>query len=132
MNSSKKLSGKAVRQKGLNFERDLAKSLRHIFPDVERQLEFQSSQAKGVDLRGTEPYLIQCKRSRKYASITKIEEVVPQKGKIPVLVSKGDNLKAVAVLYLEDFILMLEKIHLADKLSGLPEFKEEIVIDDLI
>ena len=108
----RKISHAGARQKGLDFEREVAKMLRHIYPKCERQLEFQQSQAAGVDLRGTDPYKIQCKRKARYDSILAIEEVVTTSpNDVPVLITKGDKKKPVAVLYLDDFIKILEKLN---------------------
>ncbi len=48
------MSGKRSRDKGLNFERAIAKKFREVgFPLAERQLEFQINQAQGIDLKNT-------------------------------------------------------------------------------
>lgn len=89
----------------------MAKQLEDIFPDAERHLEFQKSEAKGFDLKNTGELRIQCKRNRKYASIIKIEEVVDTGNIIPVLVTKGDNKEPIACVYLKDFIKFLKRYY---------------------
>lgn len=104
------MSGAASRRKGLNFERELAKRFREegIFPDAKRHLEFQFSECAGYDLDNTGNLKIQAKRNKKYCSITKIEEV--KEDGIPVLITKGDGLRPVACLYLDDFIKIIKDV----------------------
>lgn len=100
-------SPKTARKAGLDFEREVANALRHIFPEAERQLEFQASQAEGVDLKGTGNLKIQCKNRQAYASIATINEIRATDG-IPVLVTKGVRQPAMAVLPFENFVQLLE------------------------
>lgn len=108
------MSGAMARRKGHGFERDIANKLKSegIFPEAKRHLENQFQEALGYDLDNCGKYYIQCKRNRKYASITKIEEVqlakLP-KDAVPVLITRGDNTEPVVVLYLKDFIPLLKK-----------------------
>ena len=103
--------GKLSRTKGLSFERQIAIKLREIFPNARRHLEYQSEEANGVDLVNTGAFRIQCKKLKKYAPITCIEEVVcdPVMGDIPVLITAGDNKPAMAVLPLDDFLKLISK-----------------------
>lgn len=98
-------------KKGKQFERDVAIALGHIFPDAQRRLEYQASQVNGADLDNCGPYRIQCKRNAGYASVSKIKEVDKEKGFIPVLITKGNKMPAVAIMYFDDFIQQLEIIH---------------------
>lgn len=101
--------GKYVRSKGAAFERDIANKIKHIYPDAKRHLESQAAEAaKGIDLDNTGEFGIQCKAYAKYAPITKIQEV---KHGTPVLITKGNNLKPVACMYLDDWIKLLEKVN---------------------
>lgn len=102
-------SPKSARAAGLQFERDLANLLRHIFPEAERQLEFQASCANGVDLQGTDIFDFQCKNRAGYASVSTINEIKNSDPKrIPVLVTKGIRMEAMAVLPLEKLVTLLE------------------------
>lgn len=103
--------GRAARKKGIVFERTIAKALRPVFPAAERHLEFQASQAKGVDLRNTGDFRIQCKKEKKYVSINTINEVQCHDwlDEVPVLVTAGDNQRAMAVLPFDDFVQLLMK-----------------------
>jgi hypothetical protein len=104
------VSGRGARQKGLNFERDVANKLRGIFPGARRQLEFQIEDANGVDLQNTGPFKFQCKKLKRYAPVATIREIKfePLAGEVPVLVTAGDREPAMAVLSFNDFIWLLE------------------------
>ena len=81
--------GKAERRKGHAFEREIARELRDIgFPDAERQLESQVSQANGIDLRNTGPFKIQCKCRKTYVSVETINEIQCDDDDWPVLITK--------------------------------------------
>ncbi len=68
----KKVNG---RRKGHQFERHIANLLKSIFPKAERKLEYQFSQATGVDIKGTGKFKVQCKRKKTSIPINKIEEI---------------------------------------------------------
>lgn len=114
--------------KGKEFERETAIALRNIFPNAERHLEFQVSQATGVDLRNTGEFRIQCKSYKSYAPLSKIREVHEEAGTIPLLVTKGQRLRPIAALYFDDFVKILEALYgkRAEKTD------EKIDVDDLI
>ena len=96
------------RRKGHNFERFIANKLKPIFPNAERQLEYQESE--GVDLKNTGKFRIQCKCQKKYVSISNIKEIQSKDGYHCLITQgKGINYPPVAVLYLDDFIELLEK-----------------------
>ncbi len=99
-------------KKGKQFEREVSNALGHIWPSAERMLEYQSSGNIGVDIKGTGDFKIQCKRNAGYASISKIHEIrSPDKNAIPILVTKGNRMEAMAVLPFDKFIYMLEVMH---------------------
>lgn len=107
---SKKVKNPAA--KGKQFEREVANALGHIFPEAERNLEYQSSKCVGVDLAGTEPFLIQCKNHQNYKSVGTIKEIIIQKDTdIPVLITKGVRQKAMAVLPFEKLVTLLEVVY---------------------
>lgn len=104
--------GKLSRTKGHSYEREVARDLRETgnFPDAKRKLEYQESECIGIDIENAGSLDIQCKRLKKYAPITKIEEIHPMQGRIPVLVTKADHKRSVACLYWEDFLEILKDI----------------------
>jgi len=101
---------KAARTKGHNFEREIATAFRLAgWLGAKRHLEFQVQDCLGYDIEGVEPFRIQCKCYSDYAPISKIKEVKYQAGKVPMLVTRGDNLDTVCVLYFRDLIRILSQ-----------------------
>ncbi len=100
---------KLSRTKGHSFERAIAIALRGVYPGARRQLEYQENECKGIDLAETGPYKIQCKRKRKYASLSAIKEVLADEmlGEIPVLITQGDRERILVALPLEEFIRLI-------------------------
>lgn len=116
----KKLSGKGCRQKGHAFERWTANEFKKIYPEAKRHLEYQVSEAKGIDVSGTGIYRVQCKRGKKYSSLKAIEEiqVCPIEGGVPILITKGDGKEPLACLpfsHLLRLISFFEKKGLVSK-----------------
>lgn len=109
----KKRSKSYGRTKGLSFERDIANRLKHIFPEVRRQLEFQIQDAKGTDLQNTGDFKIQCKKYAGYVPITTINEVQCDEwnGHIPVLITAGTNLEAMVVMKFEHWVDLIKGIN---------------------
>jgi hypothetical protein len=102
----KKINGA---KKGKQFEREIANALGHIFPEAERLLEYQASKVVGVDIEGTDRIKIQCKNHQNYCSIGTINEIrTKNDNDIPVLVTKGNRMEAMAVLPFEKFVTLLE------------------------
>lgn len=107
--SKKRINGA---KKGKQFERDVANELLHIFPEAERMLEYQASKVVGVDIENTDCFKIQCKRNQGYAPISRIKEVqIKHENDIPVLVTKGNRMDAMAVLPFEKFVTLLEVVY---------------------
>ena len=105
----KKINGA---KKGKQFEREVANAIGHIFPEAQRMLEYQASNVIGVDIEGTDVFKIQCKNYQNYAPIGKIREVRKQHDSdIPVLVTKGNRMEAMAVLPFEKFVTLLEVVY---------------------
>ena len=62
-----------------------------------------------MDIEGTDRIKIQCKNHQNYCSIGTIHEVrIKDPNDIPVLVTKGNRLEAMAVLPFEKFVTLLE------------------------
>lgn len=110
MRKKRRISHKGARAKGHSFERLIANSLKEIFPNARRQLEYHEADCNGVDIANTEHFKFQCKKLRRYASITAIEEVQCDEeiGDIPVLVTAGDGQRPMAVLPFDDFLILLQ------------------------
>lgn len=107
--SKKKINGA---KKGKQFERDVANAILHIFPEAQRMLEYQASKVIGIDIENTDRFKIQCKRNQTYAPIGRIKEVqVNDETDVPLLVTKGNNLEAMAVLPFRCLIEMMESLY---------------------
>lgn len=108
-----KNKGRHARRKGHQFERDIAIELKGIYPDVRRHLEYQDAEANGVDLVNTGRYRIQCKKLKAYASINTIKEIQCDEmlgGEVPILVTAGDNMRAMVVMPFDEFKRLLEAV----------------------
>ncbi len=103
---------KLSRTKGHSFERLIAQSLRYLFPEARRQLEYHQRDARGVDIQETGNYRIQCKRGRRYHGLQGIEEIQCDKvmGEIPILITKGDSKKIMVGMYFDDWLEMIGKL----------------------
>jgi len=112
------MNGKGARQKGLSFERAMAKDLRAVYPNAKRHLECQMDEAYGKDLENTGPFVFQCKRLKKYVPISTFKEITCGQYEIPVLISKADNEATMAVLKWEH-LLTLIKVYNENCISGL-------------
>lgn len=120
--------GKMQRRKGHSFEREIAQIFRTIYPDARRKLEYHEKDALGVDIQDTGPFLIQCKRGRNYAPITKIFEIQgATSDKIPLLVTKGDNRETMVALPLEAFMRLLKDFGEAHITTTLPAQDDEFL-----
>ena len=103
--------GARSRTKGHSFERAIAIRLREIFPDAKRHLEYQCDEANGVDISGTGPYLFQCKKLKKYAPVTCIQEIKHDPDfDIPVLVTAADREEPMAVLPFSELLILLKAV----------------------
>lgn len=72
-----------------------------------RKLEYNQDDIDGRDIKNTGKLAIQCKRLKKYAPLTAIEEItIPNK--INMLVTRADRKKPIVALYLEDFLKILD------------------------
>jgi hypothetical protein len=107
-----KSAGRRARQKGHQFEREVAILLREVFPKARRHLEYQDVEANGVDLVETGPFKIQCKKLKEYAPLNRIEEVQCDRlfGEVPVLITAGDGKEPLAALPLSDFIILAKSV----------------------
>jgi hypothetical protein len=103
-----KSAGARARQKGLQFERDCANRFRLAgWTKAKRHLEFQQAEAQGFDLDATEPFRCQCKRYAQYAPISTLQEIKLIPGVVPVLITKSDEGRAVAVMPFDDFMRII-------------------------
>ena len=108
----RRISHRGARNKGLSFEREISNIFKPFFQFAKRHLEFQKDEARyGVDISNTGKLRIQCKANVDYCPISKLEEVnasLLEKGEMPVLITKGNQKAPVVVMYLDDFLEILE------------------------
>jgi len=101
--------GKMSRTKGITYEQSIVKKFKGIFPEIKRHFEFRGSDAYGVDFDNSANLRIQAKRRKAYAPVSTLDEIQDDSG-IKVVVTKADRKPDVVILYLEDFIRILEDI----------------------
>lgn len=96
-----------ARQKGNQFERDICKILRCIFPSIATsRLMNRDADNRGVDVINTPGYAIQCKRyGKKYPNLEKVIEEMNTKDR-KLVVHKRDH-KAILVTMTIDTLLSI-------------------------
>lgn len=105
----KRINGNA---KGKSYEREISIQLAHIFPKARRHLEFHSEDAaKKMDIQGTLPWVIQCKRKRKYENPKTLLETIAEEGEHRILITKADRLPALAVIEWDTLKMLIEIAH---------------------
>lgn len=102
--------GKRSRRRGHKFECEIAEFFRnHGYSNcVTSRAGDRSEDNRGVDLVNTGEFVVQCKRGKKYCRPIEIYNILSSNTEIPVLVTKGDHLDALAVVRLEDFGKLLD------------------------
>lgn len=102
--------GRRARTKGHSFERETAIELRELFPEARRHLEYHTRDANGVDLIGTDPFKIQCKKLKGYAPVNTIREIqFDPMFEIPVLITAADGEPPMAVLSFSDLKVLIRE-----------------------
>ena len=99
------MSGRSSVIKGKSFERKVVNDLKSHGFKAKRNLEDIVDNNK-VDVL-SELIDIQCKRNKKYCSISKLLEV--KTDKVRALVTKGDHMPAVICLEWEDFLKIIKE-----------------------
>jgi hypothetical protein len=96
-------------RKGKQFEREIATALGHIFPDAQRELEYQAAGNTGTDIEFTDIFQFQCKRWASYCPIGTIQEIRCKSNEhIPVLVTQGNRMECMAVLPFDKLVTLIE------------------------
>jgi hypothetical protein len=97
--------GASQRRKGHNYEREIARQLREIFPGARRGLQYQD----GVgcpDVAGAGPFHVECKRGRlpnPRAALAQAEGDAAE-GMIPIAVIRDDRAEAFCVIRWDNFL----------------------------
>lgn len=102
---------KSQRDKGKRGELKACEILRPAFPDAARDLNDINAK-RGIDLLHTGKLAVQVKHYAQHAPISKLAEVIPANGEIPVLISIPTDRKSdpVVVLKAKDFVRLLQDI----------------------
>ena len=107
--SKKRVNGN---KKGKTYECEIANQLAHIFPKARRHLEYHSEDAlKKMDIQGTLPWVIQCKRKAKYENPKTLLETLVEEGEHRVLVTKADKLPDLAIVEWKVLKMLIEIAH---------------------
>lgn len=116
----RKISPKNARQKGLQFERDIANLfVRYGWIHAKRHLEYQAQEANGCDIDNTHPFVVQCKRHANYATPKVLDEIkILHPEEVPVVITAGNNKPAAAILPLDHFMLLARTFKLYTELHG--------------
>ena len=95
--------GKAERIKGHNFEREISRQIRDIFPESRRGLQYQDG-SKHSDVEGT-PFHIECKCGKKQNPRKALRQAISdnKKGRMPIAVIRDDRKPAFVCMLWEDF-----------------------------
>jgi hypothetical protein len=96
--------GRRERERGAAFEREIAKAL-----GCKRKLGQARDSGNDIDFP---PFVIECKRRRSlavYQWLDQVDASLPliEPG-VPVVIARGDNRPAVAVMYFDDFVRLAE------------------------
>lgn len=96
--------GASQRRKGHDYEREIARQLREIFPTARRGLQYQD----GIgcpDVAGT-PFHVECKRGAKPNPRAALKQAIDDadKGMIPLCVIKDDRCEPFAVMRWSDLM----------------------------
>jgi len=100
--------GKMQRTKGATFEREIVKDLvSRGFDDAKRNLEQTREGGGDINLPA---HLIECKRYAKIAVYQWLDQATKaaKDHQMPVVVARADHKKAIAILYWDDFLGMMD------------------------
>ena len=107
------MGGKHSRNKGAQYEREVAKKFNTHFPDQEVKRNLEQYQVSGLwDLQAFE-FDVECKRRAARPAQEKwlegLERSPSHITRVPLVVTRGDSGASVACLYFNDFIDLLRQ-----------------------
>jgi len=108
--------GKGQRKKGHDYERYIRNRFHKLDEAAVRNYEYLPGADLGHDVEAC-GYLVQCKRGKRYAPVSKIFEVKSTKG-IPLLITKEDRRPDIVCIFLDAFMELLE-----EKKNGVEEIQ---------
>ena len=95
--------GKSQRTKGAGFEREIVRALKEMGYDADRNLD--QWRDGGGDIR-LDHWMFECKRRAKISIYEWMEQAVKAANdkQVPVVIARGDNKEALAILRFRDFL----------------------------
>ena len=93
------------RKKGHNYEREVARQLREIFPQARRGLQYQDGEGC-PDVTNAGPFHVECKRGKLPNPRAALKQATDDAGKgmIPLCVIKDDRCEPFAVMRWADLL----------------------------
>ena len=118
--------GKSQRTKGATFEREIVKAFKELGFDFSRNLD--QWRDGGGDI-STKRWMFECKRRAKISIYEWMEQCVKasKEEQIPVVIARGDNKEALAILKFSDFIGLF---HVLERSAAFAEKLEAMVEAD--
>ena len=109
--------GKSQRTKGAGFEREIVRALKDMGYDADRNLD--QWRDGGGDIR-MDHWMFECKRRAKISVYEWMEQAAKAANdeQVPVVVARGDNKEALAILRFRDF---LEIFHVVETYARILE-----------
>jgi hypothetical protein len=110
--------------KGKTFEREVANSLKPLFPGAKRGIGQARSASEVADVTGVPLFWIECKRYQKPVAIKQAMKQACDaadqdgSGKLPVVVSREDHEKALATMLYDDWQILVEDYFRLKRLAG--------------
>lgn len=100
--------GASQRRKGHNYEREVARRFREIFPEAKRGYQTRGGSAEQCDIEGV-PFRLECKHHKGNPSIpAALKQAEKKPGSLPALaVTKRTRGVEIASMYLDDFLELL-------------------------
>lgn len=113
--------GRRSRTKGHNYEREVANLFKELWPEARRGYQSRGGTKEAPDVDGT-PFFIECKKGARtnikaaleqaYVACHKPTEAgtVVVDTRFPLAITKDDRRRAMATMYLDDFMELLRRL----------------------
>lgn len=115
------LSGRGRRQKGHQFERDIANLLKKYFPDAKRGYQSRNQIDLVPDVE-IPHFFVECKRGKQTNIKAALRQALEKRSKgddrIALAVCKDDRQDATVTLRLQDFLKLLDRLFLDESLDN--------------
>ena len=111
------MGGAASRNKGHNFERDIARRFRDLFPAAKRGIQTRFGGGEAADVI-VPHFHLELKRW-KSCNIKKALQQATEEceaGKVPVAICKDDRKRETVTMYLDDFLPLVKEAKIKDRI----------------